>query len=336
MLSKNIRIKYYIKTLSSIVKRRPFILYHKPTLSCNCKCEFCDFWKNSDPNEIVITKEKIKEILKDGWNMGFSTYVLWGGEPLMVKDLGFFLKTAKDIGYKTSMCTSGYLLKERYDDIKDNIDIIIISLESTGEKHNRTRRTPKLFEKIVEGIELFKNQKNVRLKIWSHINRINKDDALDVLKFAKKYGIIVEFFPSNIFSDYNENIILDKKERYDVFNRIIYYKKIGYPVNNSIKALKIMRDNLPYICNKAKISVQIENDGTINPCEPRFVEDMKSYGNIFSDGFTKLKDKNIYECNIKQLSKCDGCFFPCVGESVDNIFTSGFIRFLNFISNKDS
>jgi len=55
------------------------------------------------------------------------------------------------------------------EEIKDNIDIIIISLESTGEKHNRTRRTPNLFEKIVDGIELFKNQKNVKIKDMDHI-----------------------------------------------------------------------------------------------------------------------------------------------------------------------
>ncbi len=336
MLKKNIGFKYYFKTFSSIVKRRPFILYHKPTLLCNCKCEFCDFWKIKDPNELTLTRENISTILKEGWDKGFSTYVLWGGEPLMVKDLGFYLKTAKNIGYKTSMCTAGLLLKERFEEIKDNIDIIIISLESTGEKHNRTRRTPNLFEKIVDGIELFKNQKNVKIKIWSHINRINKNDFIDVLKFAKKYGIVVEFFPSNIFSDYNESIILDKNERYEVFNKIIFYKKIGYPVNNSIKALKIMRDKIPYVCNKAKISVQIENDGTIYPCERRFVEDMKSYGNILQDGFSKINDKKLYLYNVKKLSKCSNCFFPCVGESVDNLLVSGFVRFLNFVMNKDS
>jgi len=97
-----------------------------------------------------------------------------------------------------------------------------------------------------------------------------------------------------------------------------------------------MRDKIPYVCNKAKISVQIENDGTIYPCERRFVKDMKSYGNILQDGFSKINDKKLYLYNVKKLSKCSNCFFPCVGESVDNLLVSGFVRFLNFVMNKDS
>ncbi len=205
-------------TAISILKKRQFILYHKPTTSCNCRFEFCDFWKNENTVDSVST-EKIIEIFKEGWKKGLTTYSLWGGEPLMVPD--------------------------------------------------------------------------------------------------------------------NEGIIFSPEEKYAVFSNLILLKKRGYPVNNSVEALKIMRDGSAHVCNMARNAIHLDSFGNLTPCEPRFVADMEGYGNILKDGLSRIHDKNIYDENIKRLSSCDKCLFPCIAESSNNIYYRGVRRFADFITNKD-
>jgi len=334
MAKKLLNASYFINTGISIIKKRQFILYHKPTTSCNCRCEFCDFWKNQDASPSVKTPD-VLNLLKEGWKNGLTTYSLWGGEPLMVPDLGVWLKQAKDIGYKTSLCTSGYLLEERFEDIKDNIDIILLSLEGVYAEQDRIRNTPGLFDRVIKGIIKFKSESDVKIKIWSHINRLNKDNIMPILKFAGKYGLSVEFFPSNVFSDYNEKIIFSPEEKYRVFSNIILLKKKGYPVNNSIEALKIMRGNVKYKCNMALNAIHIDSNGIVTPCEPRFIENIPNYGNILKDGLSKIHDKHLYEDNVKTLSSCENCLFPCIAESANNIYYRAARRFADFITGRD-
>jgi len=51
--------------------------------------------ENKRPKRNKINKRKNFYDFEGRMGKRVSTYVLWGGEPLMVKDLGFYLKTAK-------------------------------------------------------------------------------------------------------------------------------------------------------------------------------------------------------------------------------------------------
>lgn len=314
-------LRYYLRTLISIIRRRPFILYHKPTLSCNCKCKFCDFWQQSNGKDDSLPTDIIIKMLEDGADMGFSTYTLWGGEPLIAEDVGIWLEKAKELGYKTTMCTAGYLIEERIRDISENLDIMLLSLEATGSKQDSIRRTPDLFSKIERGIELLREE-DVFIKIWCNVSALNKDEVFDVVKFARNNDIIVEFFPANIMSEYNKGIIFDAAEKYRVFTDIMHYKRQGYPINNSWSALKIMRDSKPFICNMPKNGILIEQNGDLMPCEPRIVN-RPAYGNI-TDGLKKSFSESTYRANIDALKHCNKCMLPCVVESVDSMLLQSF------------
>ncbi|MGE3063278.1 MAG: radical SAM protein [bacterium] len=334
MRKRVMNIQYFTHTALSILRGDQFILYHKPTTSCNCRCEFCDFWKNQDTEPGVKTQDVIK-MLDDGWKAGLTTYSLWGGEPLMVRDLGIWLKHAKKLGYKTSLCTSGYMLEERFDDINGYIDIILLSLEGVYENQDKIRNTPGLFDRIIRGVKKFRERGKAKIKIWSHINRLNNNSILPILKFAHENGLSVEFFPSNIFSDYNEEIIFSPEEKYRVFTAIMKLKKNGMPVNNSMEALKLMRGDSAYRCNMARNAVHVDSNGKITPCEERFVESMQDYGNILNQGLTLIHNKSTRHYNVKNLQNCRRCLFPCIAESAGNIYIRSLRRFADFISGKD-
>jgi len=329
-----LNFSYFFRTGVSILRKRQFILYHKPTTSCNCRCEFCDFWKNQNTDAKVKTEDVIK-MLEDGRRAGLTTYSLWGGEPLMVEDLGEWLMQAKKLGYKTSMCTSGYLLEERHREINGHIDIILLSLEDVYERQDKIRNTPGLFERVIRGLEKFAGDKRTKIKIWSHINKLNSLSSIDILKFAKRFDISVEFFPSNVFSDYNEEIIFSPEERHETFSRIMRLKKQGWPVNNSFEALKLMRGDRGYRCNMARNAIHVDADGNITPCETRFISGYSNYGNILSDSLSLIHKKELYEANILSLEKCRNCLFPCIAESANNIYLRAGKRFADFISGKD-
>ncbi|MDD3803028.1 MAG: radical SAM protein [bacterium] len=332
---KNIRMSYFARTALAILKKKQFILYHKPTTSCNCRCKFCDFWKNN-PASPQTSTENVVKMLEEGQKEYLTTYSLWGGEPLIVKDLGVWLSHAKKLGYKTSLCTSGYLLEDRFHDINNFIDIILLSLEGVYEEQDKIRNTPGLFERIVRGLNVFQADSRVKIKIWSHINRLNRKSVLPILRFAKSRNLTVEFFPSNTFSDYNEDIIFAMKERYDIFSEIMLLKKTGWPVNNSIEALKLMRGDKNYRCNMARNGVHVDSQGVLTPCEARFAEKMLGYGDFQSDGFSKIHDPRIYNENVRNLEKCRNCLFPCIAESANNIYVRAWLRFADFAAGRDS
>lgn len=54
------RLKNKARTaLAMIGPARPIILYHKPTSRCDCRCQFCDTWKQPGNEEVLPSPKAI-------------------------------------------------------------------------------------------------------------------------------------------------------------------------------------------------------------------------------------------------------------------------------------
>ncbi|MBW2984505.1 anaerobic ribonucleoside-triphosphate reductase activating protein [Candidatus Woesearchaeota archaeon] len=129
------------------------------TGKCNMKCPFC---QNPD---LIINTDKMPELdekkilgflkKKKKWIDGVC---ITGGEPLIHKDIGDFIKKIKELGFLVKIDTNGLnpeLLKKLIDD--KIIDYIAMDIKSDKEHYSRATGTEVDIEKIDKSIELIKS-----------------------------------------------------------------------------------------------------------------------------------------------------------------------------------
>ena len=305
---------------------RPIILYHQPTLRCDCKCRFCDSWIDQPKEDDSPAAEDFGKVIDRAALAGMIHYTAWGGEPLMAGDLPAYLARSKRVGMTTTICTSGYCLAERAEEISPHIDKILLSVEAVGERQDRIRRTPGLFERIEAGLEEVRKLSKCEVILWSNISSDTVSQVEAIARFAKDHEIGVEFFPATVYPDYNESLILTHDLRKEVFDRIIELKKERFPVLNTMYALKLMRSGKPFKCNMAKIAVQVLPDGMFYACDPKILPDLEPYGDVEKTDLGALRYSKEYHENIEKLASCNACLLPCVASMANSLTAQALAR----------
>ena len=136
---------------------RPFIFHFLTTLHCNCDCESCLWKDNSVKNELTL--KEIKRIYLEAKEEGFLITLLWGGEPTLRKDITDiiqFVKNKADFAF-IGMVTNGFLIPKRISEFGNDLDLILISLDSPiREEHDKIRKLPGLYDNIMKSVEIIK------------------------------------------------------------------------------------------------------------------------------------------------------------------------------------
>lgn len=235
----------YAKSLFSVLKSyflkmdSPFIANWIITSQCNCKCPFCELGVKNiyDPKKELST-ERCFELIQELKKMRIKFLTLSGGEVFLRKDIWKILEKLKQAEIKTAIVTNGLMLnsfsKSRIKFLKNNLDSLIISLDSTIPKeHNKFRGMPKLFQLIMKGIEKFQKNGYTNIVFESIIMRQNYKQIPELIKLTKQKRIKkIMFRPINIISNFpnlSHSPNKDKFANYNV-NEIIRYIDTGIKV----------------------------------------------------------------------------------------------------------
>ena len=124
------------------------------TTHCNCACTHC-FVRARMEEPTSLSIDMVKDIISEGYDLGYHKLHLTGGEPLLWKGLFEALDSAIDLGYESIFLnTNGTLLTEEmayrlacYDGLK-----ISVSLEGREPLHDRMRGTGS-HHRAMQGIE---------------------------------------------------------------------------------------------------------------------------------------------------------------------------------------
>ncbi|MBT4174756.1 radical SAM protein [archaeon] len=327
-------------------KDSPFIANWIITAQCNCKCPFCELGiKNMYKPEEEVSTERALVLIKEMKDMGIKYLTLSGGEVFLRKDIYLIIEKLKEAGIKVGIVTNGLLLPVLSDDkmevLLKNLDSLIISLDSSvAEEHNHCRRTPKLYEMIMKGIEKFQSKGFDNISFESIIMGQNYKQIPEIVKLAKEKGIRkVMFRPINIESNFPQlGAVGDKSEfaDYDVDSIIEYIDK-GIAVASDLdvdcdlefnrkwiveyfKNLKLKKgffhDRVMknYFCFIPFSYVIINYDGGLLPCLL-----LKPKGNV-RDGCLRDERKKA-NCVRRKLAKRD--FYPicncCFDQANNNV-----------------
>lgn len=189
------------KFLNKQVLEEPTHLVLVMTYQCQLKCKMCvqvDVPKEANNSQLDFTKinvEKLKEQINKLSKL--KTAYLFGGEPLIHKEIFELCRFLNQKKIKYSYSTNGLLLKKYCESIlADPPQMISVSLDGhTPELHDEIRRMKGSWKKAIEGIDfLIKEKKRLnlkfpKLKIHFTITPDNYDTMIDY------YNYYTELFP---------------------------------------------------------------------------------------------------------------------------------------------
>jgi MoaA/NifB/PqqE/SkfB family radical SAM enzyme len=137
----------------------PFVFHFLTTLKCNCNCETCLWKDNTIKNELSL--DEVKRIYLEAKEAGFLVTILWGGEPLIRKDITEIIKFVKNEAKFTivGIVTNGWFLPKKIEEFGNHLDFILLSLDSPrAEEHDKIRGLYGLYDNIMESVRVIKNE----------------------------------------------------------------------------------------------------------------------------------------------------------------------------------
>lgn len=289
------------------------------TNACNHKCVFCalDYLGNG---RIFINKDILTYNLSLMAEKGVKSVMLAGeGEPLMHKDIGLFVKKAKESGMDVSITTNGVLFNEKkIEEFLSYLSWVRFSIDAaTPENYSRIHRTKKEdFDKLIDNLKktvLFRNKNAFKTTIGTQLLMIseNMDEAIELAKNLKKIGVDnLQIKPYshhpeslNDFSVNHENsdILREELMKLNSDNFKILFRR---------STLERIQEGINYSeCFGLPFFALIDSKGNIMPCNLYYGNPDFIYGNLYEKNFheiwksekrreilKKLKEKGVENC----------------------------------------
>jgi radical SAM family uncharacterized protein len=165
-------------------EKSPVLAGHKLLYRCNLECHMCPFWRREDDPLLTVAEEV--RMMKSLEQAGVSFLGFEGGEPLLRPDLPAILEEAH-ARFHTSVVTNGWLLAQRYREIRKHLEYLFVSLDGMDETHDRLRGIPRSFERAVAGIRAVGG--DVPLAISHTVTKDNIGHAERLVELADELGV---------------------------------------------------------------------------------------------------------------------------------------------------
>ena len=328
MGGSNLRLLNYLLPMmrSRFVTHRPFFLAHAITYGCNSKCKTCTFWQTAHNMREDMSTEEVYDLLDEAYDYGMRCYYLFGGEPLVRRDIEEVVRYAKKKGFMTVINTNGSLI-EKKDALWEDMDFAFISLDYFDGFHDFIRGRSGSFKEVVNGIKRLKELGKTKVTIVSTISTLNFGAIEEMAKFAQELGVGISYnsveikdqfysafentIPSNLggiktVSPVNEYGLSDEK-LHVFYETILRLKREGYPLMETEVALKDYAEGKPWTCHFPKIFVYVSPNKKIYDCTCHYTYDLRN-GGSFRDYFSS----SLYKEHVKDAEGCNLCVRTCV------------------------
>ncbi len=291
---------------------KPTIISLWPTVRCNSKCKMCLSASKMYKYKAEMSTEQIKKLITElkKW-LGPYTLSIGGGEPTLRKDLWEIIRFANNQQIRTILSTNGILItKEDIPKIiNSGLKEIRISLDSLNPETYKKVRGVNAQKKVVQTIDLVKEHiKNIRILVNVVITKHNVDEIPDLVKFAgqKKLDSITINAVTLINLDIKKglkHLWPNQKKVETAIDKAIEYKKNGYPVQNSVRHLKLIKEyyknprSIKEKCQAPLILFRIKTMGYAEMC-------IRSLGNVFNESPKEIWNSQRTKQIRKEMCKC--------------------------------
>ncbi len=159
------------------------------TLLCNARCVMCDIWRNRGMD---FTPIDVYKKLPSSLRM----IDLTGGEPFLRPDMADVVRVVHQTCPKARILitTNGFLhhsIEKQIEDIlvADPKIAFRISLDGGQETHEKIRRVPQAFEKVMRAVSMLKQKGVVDIGIIYTLMMQNRYELKDVYRYTQKQHI---------------------------------------------------------------------------------------------------------------------------------------------------
>jgi MoaA/NifB/PqqE/SkfB family radical SAM enzyme len=309
----------YLGTFSSMVRsrlftHRPFFLAHAATFGCNSKCLTCSYWKLTPRMKEDLSTEEVYAMLDEAYDAGMRGYYLFGGEPLVRKDVGALVTYARRRGFLTTINTNGSLLAAKAESLKD-LDIAFVSLDYPADYNDYIRGRPGTFGEVTRGIDRIRAVAGTRVVLVTTISSLNREAVEPMARFAERMGVGISFNsvePTLDFgltdSDSSPNFQygLSPVELRRFYVTLLRLKREGYPLMETEQVLRDFVEGRRWKCEFPKMFVYVSPDKKIYSCDYRFGYDLRQ--GSFEDYF---RQPQFLE-HVRTAENCNRCIRTCV------------------------
>lgn len=201
---------------------------------CNANCYFC--LGKDIPNLLNIHNQlhvhfsewkNFEKFLKDCESRGIKKLYLTGQntDALLYEYFDELIDYIQDRGFELGIRTNGYLIEKHLREIrklKGGVGLSIHSLDS--ETNNKIMGRPDIldWERLIPAIKSDTNH----IRVAVVINRYNKDQIMDIIKYLSKFDEIDYIQARRISTDTREDTLLEDVEIYENLYREVE-KKFG-------------------------------------------------------------------------------------------------------------
>ena len=186
-------LKHSVATvLPQVIQPDPREIYITLTANCNLRCIGCRYGRDFMPGA-HLSWPVVRDLLQDCQEAGIRSIRLYGGEPLLHKDLTRIVEYSVGLGLNTWLTTNGILLREKIDDLYSaGLRTIHVGYYGTAENYNRYVQRGDKYRRLEEGVAYTRDRfgMGVNLALGWVLMRptCNLESVYNTWKFAERYA----------------------------------------------------------------------------------------------------------------------------------------------------
>jgi MoaA/NifB/PqqE/SkfB family radical SAM enzyme len=275
--------------MSPVLESLPILVLY-PHNRCNCRCVMCDIWKIDTAQE--ISASELERHLEDMRRLRVEWVVFSGGEPLMHSDLFRLADLLRANGIRTTLLSTGLLLKRHAARIVQSIGEVIVSLDGPPEVHDVIRRVTGAHRMLSDGVlALHAIDPAYPVSARTTVQRANRAALRATIASAREIGLrSISFLAADVTShafnrpdgwspERQSGVALapeDLAALEQEIEALISEESTGeFVAESSQKLRKIVQHFRAHLglavahaprCNAPWVSAVVESDGTVRPC----------------------------------------------------------------------
>jgi MoaA/NifB/PqqE/SkfB family radical SAM enzyme len=300
---------------SKLFTHRPFFLAHAATFGCNSKCKMCTYWQLTPRMKEDMTTGEVFQLLDEAYAAGMRGYYIFGGEPLIRKDIGRIVDYAKEKGFLTTMNTNASLLASKALALR-GLDFAFVSLDYFDAHHDYIRGRHGSFDDAVRGIERIREVGKTKVVLVTTISTLNLDAIEPMAELAQDMDVGISYNFVEPTLDFglthgddspNFSLGLSRAQLRECYDTLLKLKHGGYPLLETEYVLRHFTEGRPWTCHFPKMFVYVSPDKKIFDCR------YSSSGYDLRKGsFEDYFSSSIYREQVARAEGCNMCVRTCV------------------------
>jgi MoaA/NifB/PqqE/SkfB family radical SAM enzyme len=264
------KLRAAAKMVTVKLARRPVTVSIEVTKRCNARCDFCDYWKTKDRDELPEYTEVVRKFDP-------LVVVFTGGEPMLRRDLPALVRAIKELPgfrYLTVLTHGGLLTEPKVAElVSAGVNQIGISLNYPDARQDAERGIPGLFEKLERLVPRLAREGCNVFNLSSMLMLDNMGDAEPLVRLADRWGVNIAFSAYNDLKNGNQSHFVEG-EKLDQLRQVCdRLKRLKRELKN-VMTSDYFFDTLPEFCRRrelpgckaGKIMIHISPNGMVHPC----------------------------------------------------------------------